>query len=238
MDDVVNALLYDIRALLDNPTVAWEVETVTVYAEIGSRNIRPMDSDNANISSQNVLDRWVEFLRRLPNRFPYASPTEIVWCIERIGTAVMRDITLAGGKSFGAWWVTKTWVDEMTCFLAETGGFMKQKHSHTTGTNTATPPPQAAKDASRQNSRYSSGSDELDMNNASQNQGERAPFPPASNKVNQNSMSMSGGDMHDDSGIGIRTPEEDFHLDKFDYTNAENQEHEMLTGSEFAAGGL
>ncbi|WXC62988.1 hypothetical protein SNK03_008810 [Fusarium graminearum] len=237
MDDVVNVLLHEIRSLLDNPEVPWELETITVYGEINTGNSRP-DNGNTRASGQNVLDSWVEFLRRLPSRFPYASPTEIVWCIERIGTAVMRDITLGGGKSFGAWWVTKTWLDEMTCFLAETGGFMTQRSSHTTGTNTAAPPPQTAKDTSRQNSRYSSGSDELNLNNASQNQGERAPFPPASNKVNQNSMSMSGGDMHDDSGIGIRTPEEEFNLDKFDYTGAENQEHDMLTGSEFAPGGL
>ncbi|RGP58898.1 hypothetical protein FLONG3_11347 [Fusarium longipes] len=236
MDDVVNVLLHDIRSILGNPIVPWEIETLTVYHEIAGRSDRSLDSDNASASGRNVLDSWVEFLRRLPNRFPYASPTEIVWCVERVGTAVMREITLAGGKSFGAWWVTKTWVDEMTCFLAETAGFMKQKSSHTTGTNTATPPPQTAKETSRQTSRYSSGSDELNLKNVSQNQGERAPFPPASNKVNQNSMSMSGGDMHDDSGIGIRTPEEDFHLDKFDY-NAENQEHDMLTG-EFAPNGL
>ncbi|RGP65095.1 cephalosporin c regulator 1 [Fusarium sporotrichioides] len=238
MDDVVQILLRDIRSLLDNPQVPWEVETLTVYGEIGAGNSRSSENDNTSASVQNVLDSWVEFLRGLPRRFPYASPTEIVWCIERIGTAVMRDITLGGGKSFGSWWVTKTWLDEMACFLAETGGFMKQKGSRTTGTNTASPPPQSAKDTSRQTSRYSSGSDELNLNNASQNQGERAPFPPASNKVNQNSASMNGGDMHDDSGIGIRTPEEEFNLDKFDYTGAENQEHDMLTGSEFATGGL
>ncbi|KAM0238609.1 hypothetical protein ACHAPO_003577 [Fusarium lateritium] len=238
MDDVVQLLLRDIRTLLENPVVPWEIETVTVYGEISPGNSRTADDDNTSAPGQNVLESWVAFLRGLPQRFPYASATDIVWCVERLGTAVMRDITLGGGKSFGSWWVTKTWLDEMSYFLVETGGFMKQRSSRTTGTNTTIPPPQSAKDTSRQTSRYSSGSDELNLNNASQNQGERAPFPPASNKVSQNSMSMSGGDMHDDSGIGIRTPEEEFNLDKFDYTGAENQEHDMLTGSEFATGGL
>ncbi|KAJ4250599.1 hypothetical protein NW762_011858 [Fusarium torreyae] len=232
MDDVVNVLLNDMRDLLDPVKVPWEVECVTIYGDVVTRSGRPLDSDgSASASGQNVLDRWVGFLRGLPAKFPYASHSEIVWCVERVGTAVMRDITLTGGKSFGSWWVTKTWVDEMVCFLAEQGGFMKQKSSHTTGATTSTPP-QAAKDTSRQTSRYSSGSDELNLNNTSQNQGERAPFPPA-NKVNQNSTSMSGGDVNDDSGIGIRTPEEDFPIDKFGFTVSEGHDS-LLTGSDLA----
>jgi regulatory factor X len=152
-------------------------------------------------------------------------------CVERIGTAVMRDLTMNQGKSFSSWWVTKTWIDELVCFMVEEGGFMKQKRSQTTWSTTPTPP-QATKDTSRQPSRYSSGSDEFNLNNSSQNQGERAPFPPA-NKPNQNSMGMSGGDVHDDSGIGIRTPEEDFPMDKFGFTGTDNQEHALLEGAEF-----
>ncbi|KAF4976606.1 hypothetical protein FZEAL_6753 [Fusarium zealandicum] len=235
MDDVVTVLLTEMRDLLDPVKVPWEVECLTIYGDVASRSGRQLDGDgSASASGQNVLDRWVGFLRGLPAKFPYASHSDIVWCVERIGTAVMRDLTLAQGKSFGSWWVTKTWMDEMVCFLAEQGGFMKQKSSRMTGAPTPTPP-QALKDTSRQNSRYSSGSDELNLNNASQNQGERAPFPPA-NKANQNTMSMSGGDAHDDSGIGIRTPEEDFPMDKFAFTGTENQDHGLLTGAELVSG--
>ncbi|KAF5658104.1 cephalosporin C regulator [Fusarium heterosporum] len=237
MDDVVDLVLNEIRTLLDPSKVPWEVECVTLYGDVVSRSGRSLDADedgDASDSRQGVLDRWVAFLRSLPGRFPYASPVDIMWCVERIGTAVMRDITVSGGESFGSWWVTKTWVDEMICFLVEQGGFMKQKRSRTTGTTTSVPP-QAAKEKSRQNSRYSSGSDELNMNNTSQNQGERAPFPPA-NKVNQNSMGISGGDIHDDSGIGIRTPEDEFPMEKFGFPGAEN--HELLTGPDFATDGL
>ncbi|KAF4464971.1 sak1 [Fusarium albosuccineum] len=235
MDDVVNILLNQMRELLDPINVPWEVECLTIYADVKARSGHQLDGDGSSSSSgQNVLERWVSFMKSLPAKFPYASHSDIVWCVERVGTAVMRDITLAQGKSFGSWWVTKTWVDEMVCFLAEQGGFMKQKSSHMTGAPTSTPP-QPAKETSRQNSRYSSGSDELNLNNTSQNQGERAPFPPA-NKATQNTMSMSGGDAHDDSGIGIRTPEEDFPMDKFGFTGAENQDHGLLTGSELVGG--
>ncbi|WZH45146.1 Cephalosporin C regulator [Fusarium acuminatum] len=237
MDDVVNLVLQDIRNLLDPGKVPWEVECVTLYGDVVSRSGRSSEEDgNASESGANVLDRWVTFLRSLPGKFPYASPTDIMWCVERIGTVVMRDITVSGGDSFGSWWVTKTWVDEMVCLMVEQGGFMKQKSSRTSGTTTSSPP-QAAKEKSRQNSRYSSGSDELNMNNTSQNQGERAPFPPVG-KVNQNSMGMSGGDIHDDSGIGIRTPEDEFPMERFGFPGAENQDHGLLTGTDFAPEGL
>ncbi|KAM5342700.1 hypothetical protein ACJ41O_013666 [Fusarium nematophilum] len=235
MDDVVNVLLTEMRDLLDPVKVPWEVECLTIYGDVATRNGRQLDGEGSSTASgQNVLDRWVSFLRGLPTKFPYASHADIVWCVERIGTAVMRDLTLAQGKSFGSWWVTKTWVDEMVCFLAEQGGFMKQKSSQTTGAPTSTPP-QAAKETSRQDSRYSGGSDELNLNNTSQGQGERAPFPPT-NKASQNTMGMSGGDAHDDSGIGIRTPEEDFPMDKFSFPGTENQDHSLLTGTELVPG--
>ncbi|KAF4455247.1 hypothetical protein F53441_2397 [Fusarium austroafricanum] len=240
MDDVVSLLLNEIRDLIDPKDVPWEMECLTIYGDVFSRKNRVPDDGvdgNAEADGQSEpfqLERWVTFINNLPTRFPYASAYDIMLYVERIGTAVMRDITVSQGKSFGAWWVTKTWVDEMVCFMVEEGGFMKQKSSQTTGSTTPTPP-QAAKDTSRQNSRYSS--DELNLNNTSQNQGERAPFPPA-NKPNQNSMSMGGGDIHDDSGIGIRTPEEDFPMDKFGFTGTDSQDHSLLTGSEFAVDGL
>ncbi|KAF5027336.1 hypothetical protein F66182_580 [Fusarium sp. NRRL 66182] len=231
MDDLVNVLINEMRDLLSPENVPYEVECLTVYGDTLGRNGRSFEADGgSSASGQNVLDRWVAFIQSLPAKFPYASDSEIVWCVERVGTAVMRDITLAQGKSFGSWWVTKTWMDEMTCFLAEQGGFMKQKRSHTTGVTTSIPP-QTAQDTNRHGSRYSSGSDELNMDNMPQNQGERAPFPP-SNKMSQN-MGMSGGDVHDDSGIGmgIRTPEEEYPMDEFKYTGTDSQEH-LLTEQE------
>jgi regulatory factor X len=94
----------------------------------------------------------------------------------------------------------------------------------------------AEKEISRQGSRYSSGSDDLNLSNVSQSQPGRAPFPPpqtSSNNNNQASLGVSGGDPHDDSGIGIRTPEEDFPMDKFAFSGAENV---GLSAGELTAG--
>jgi regulatory factor X len=235
MDDTVNLLVNEMRDLLNPVNVPWDVECLTIYGDVASRSTRksPDDSGSGN-GAENVLDRWVGFLRSLPEKFPYASHADIVWCVERVGTAVMRDLTLAQGKSFGSWWVTKTWVDEMVCFLAEQGGFMKQTMTCRADEN-ALSSQSTNKEDSRQGSRFESGDSngEVSVSKMPQAQLGRAPFPPA-NHGNQASNEASGGDTHDDSGIGIRTPEEDFPMEKFTFTTSETAD--LVTGTELAAG--
>lgn len=222
MDDVVNLLLNEMRDLLDPVNVPWEMECLTVHGEIAMRNGRqPQEGANGDSDSSNVLDRWVNFLRSLPGRFPYASDTDLVWCVQRLSTALMRDLTIAQGKSFGSWWVTKCWVDEMIQFMAEQGGFMQQK---STQDALVVPKRQAAnRELSAQGSRYSSASDDFNVSRASESQPDRAPFPSAPSGNNQQAS-------HDDSGIGIRTPDEDLPGEKFGLTPANTQD--LFAGTE------
>ena len=81
------------------------------------------DLDDSSTSS--VLDRWVTFLHGLPSRFPNADARTLLHCVSDVGTAVLRDITMATAVSFGQWTVTKVWVDEMMQWLAEKGGFLE-----------------------------------------------------------------------------------------------------------------
>lgn len=223
MDDVVNLLLNEMRDLLDPVNIPWEIECLTLHGDIAMRNGRqPREEVHEEANASNVLDRWVGFLRSLASHFPYASHTDIVWCVQRLGTAVMRDLTIAQGKSFGSWWVTKCWIDEMIQFLAEQGGFMKQKSSQDA---LLVPKHQSAKnEVSNPGSRYSSASDDFHMSRMSESQPDRALFPsvpPAGNQQN-----------HDDSGIGIRTPDEDLPGEKFSYTPSHTQD--LFEGTELA----
>ncbi|KAL9077933.1 MAG: hypothetical protein Q9157_003140 [Trypethelium eluteriae] len=79
------------------------------------------------VSTENVLDRWSAFLSSLSGRFPQASTRTILQCISAVGTAALRDITMAGGVSYSAWWVTKVFVDEMSNWLAAMGGFLEHQ---------------------------------------------------------------------------------------------------------------
>ena len=72
-----------------------------------------------------------------------------------------------------------------------------------------------AKENSRQESQVSNTSEDFhNMPNMSQQQSNRAPFP--SQLETQGRDSLSVGDNPDDSGIGMRTPDEEFPLEKFD----------------------
>lgn len=223
MDDVVNVLLNEMRDLLDPVNVPWEIECLTVHGEIAMRNGRqPQEGSDDGSDSANVLDRWVNFLRSLPSRFPYATDTDLVWCVQRLSTALLRDLTINQGKSFGSWWVTKCWVDEMIQFMAEQGGFMQQK---STQSPLVVPRRQAAdQELSHQGSRYSSASEDFNVSRMSEPQPDRAPFPSGPSATNQQGS-------HDDSGIGIRTPDEDLPGDKFGLTPANNTQ-DLFAGTE------
>ncbi|KAL2152029.1 hypothetical protein VTH82DRAFT_5213 [Thermothelomyces myriococcoides] len=222
MDDVVNLLLNEMRDLLNPVNVPWEMECLTVQGEIAARNGKvPPEGDNEDPESSNVLDRWVNLLRSLPSRFPYASDTDLVWCVQRLSTALMRDLTIGQGKSFGSWWVTKCWIDEMIQFMAEQGGFMQQKS--TQNSNAAPKRQTENRETSHQESRYSSASDDFGMPRMPEAQADRASLPsgPASNTQQST---------HDDSGIGIRTPDEELPGDKFSLTPATTQD--LFAGTE------
>lgn len=76
-------------------------------------------------STSGVLDRWTTFLYDLSSRFPGIDARLLLHCVGEVGSAALRDITMAQALSFGSWWVTKVWVDEMLQWMAEKGGFME-----------------------------------------------------------------------------------------------------------------
>ena len=220
MDDVVKLLLDEIRGLLQPVNIAWESECLTLYGDVVLRDGRNgNEGASGEMDGQSHLDRWVSFLRSLPARFPYASAGDIVWCVQRIGNDVMRDLTLCQGKSFGSWWVTKCWIDEMISFLPDLGGFLNSTSSVQSAAreNKGSLAEKEATQPSRQGSQLSSSSD-LNGGSSRVAQPDRAPFPSHLDPNQQESQ-------HDDSGIGIRTPEEDFPMDeKFDFPQDRDEE--------------
>ncbi|MBE3045432.1 hypothetical protein IMZ48_23365 [Candidatus Bathyarchaeota archaeon] len=224
MDDLVKLLLAEIRHLLDPANVQWEYECMTIYGDVVARNERnPSHAEAPSTVSSNVLDRWVAFLRSLPSRFPYATSAEIVWAVERVGTAVMRDLTMSQGKSFGSWWVTKCWVDEMVNFMAAQGGFMGQR---TAGAALAATRPQTqpADEEADKPRRCSTDSAEVPV--AANLSGpapapEKGGFPRVAGAAGQENINPDAN-THDDSGIGIRTPEDEFPMDKYGFSGPED----------------
>ena len=133
----------------------------------------------------------------------------------------MRDLTINQGKSFGAWWVTKCWIDEMIAFMAEQGGFMEYKTSQSAHKDAAKQKV-GSRGASQPASRYSSGSDDMLRDNGNGDNGISIPRPM--DVTSQAAMNAAAG--HDDSGIGIRTPDEDFMNGKYDFVGHEHSHME------------
>ncbi|KFZ24573.1 hypothetical protein V502_00958 [Pseudogymnoascus sp. VKM F-4520 (FW-2644)] len=221
MDDVARLLLTELRDLLDPVTVAWEIESVTPYGDMSARNVNQRESSiHLDSSTENVLDRWVNFLVSIPGRFSYASPADIIWCVERVGTAVMRDLTIKSGQSFGSWWVTKCWIDEMISFMAEKGGFMEYKTSNTRR-NENTVQSQQTRAAESNPGVYNGGPmDDFERQqymNGSNDHGITIPGPM--DTASSAAMNVVSG--HDDSGIGMRTPDDEFSMSKFNFSDAQ-----------------
>lgn len=124
LDDVIQ-LLYGSNQLnisKKNPT-----------NKVGSSSISSTDASQANHSMNNdgtntldgSLNRWADYFSSLPSRFPNVSPKLFLLCAGTVETAILREITVAGGESFGAWWVVRCWIDEWLCWISERGGFLE-----------------------------------------------------------------------------------------------------------------
>ncbi|KAI9762342.1 MAG: hypothetical protein M4579_000492 [Chaenotheca gracillima] len=115
--EVLKILGGEVRELLEPVNVSWELP------EGGDRH--PSHEGSPGASTEGLLDRWASFVLALPNRFPRADVRSILTCVNSVATAALRDITMGSGKSFGAWWICKMWIDEMMGWMAEKGGFME-----------------------------------------------------------------------------------------------------------------
>ncbi|KAI1260032.1 hypothetical protein F5Y18DRAFT_269660 [Xylariaceae sp. FL1019] len=203
MDEVVQILLLEMRHLLNPIDIEWDQEQRTLYGDVIQRKGKEPVEESRSGSS--LLEGWVQFLRSLPGRFPYASAADIVCFVERIGTAVIRDITIGTGKTFGSWWVTKCWLDEMVAFLAEQGGFMQSPSSIHFDESMKRPGSAntEGEGVMHLGSRPQTSSTDVNTSHVAipQAQPDRAPFPSGHDSL--------GPINPDDSGIGIRTPEAD-----------------------------
>lgn len=192
------------------------------------------------ISADNVLDRWSTFISSLPARFPNAPARTLLHCISSVGTAALRDITIWNGLSYGHWWVLKIFVDEMSLWMAEMGGFLEPAAADMSpGSADAgqqqysqSPVLRGTNDASHNGSRMSSaGSNGGDADNGyaapSQRFQQQQQHQTHAHHAfeGQHSLTEAGENMQhpmqhndtdiDDSGIGMSFVDDDLAMSKF-----------------------
>jgi regulatory factor X len=115
-EEVYNIMKTEIRTLLLPLRIGGYMPDGTYYVE-------PAE-DNAEYTNETVIDRIATFLTRLPSRFPQAPARTILHCVNALGSAILREITIENGQSFQGWWLTKVFVDELGHWLASLGGFL------------------------------------------------------------------------------------------------------------------
>lgn len=122
-------LTNEIRELLGPLSAASYPGMQPIYAKaassVGLNYLQQSQHEMDDSSTSGVLDRWTTFLYDLSSRFPGVDARLLLHCVGDVGSAALRDITMAQALSFGSWWVTKVWVDEMLQWMAEKGGFLE-----------------------------------------------------------------------------------------------------------------
>lgn len=120
-DEAADIMTMEIRSLLEPLDDSIFPEEGTEFENAKFRR----STGNGDPSSGDVMERWATFLRAVPGRFPQTSTRTLLHAINAVGSAALRDITVAQAQSFGSWWITKCWVDEMMLWMAEMGGFLE-----------------------------------------------------------------------------------------------------------------
>ncbi|KAK9448952.1 RFX DNA-binding domain-containing protein [Limtongia smithiae] len=82
-------------------------------------NPQPTDA-----ATDGVIEHWARYLMDLPFQFTEVPPRIFLLYMNGVLTAALREITLNGGKAFGAWWMVRCWIDEWMAWIAEQGGFL------------------------------------------------------------------------------------------------------------------
>lgn len=80
--------------------------------------------EEPNSPRRPVMAKYSEFLFELPEKFPNTSPWLFLVLASNILTTCIREMTLAGSRSFKSWWILRCWVDEFIKWYLELGGYL------------------------------------------------------------------------------------------------------------------
>ena len=75
-------------------------------------------------TSLGFVDRLTRFLSSLPSRFPGVDAKYLLHYVDLVGNSISRNLTMNGAESLSTWWRIKVFLDEMSYWLAEQGGFV------------------------------------------------------------------------------------------------------------------
>ncbi|KAI9785003.1 MAG: hypothetical protein M1839_001200 [Geoglossum umbratile] len=225
--EVLKILTTEIGDLLQPLSMPWELDLESNQSVTLSPSPRHQSGNPADPSTEGVLDRWTAFFKKLPQRFPHTDARTILQCFGGVSTAILRDITMNSGQSFGAWWVVKVFLDEWMAFLAEKGGFMSHKSALADAAESAMAVDATSDtfDERREGSGPRSGASSHPESRPSSADGDPQFGPDggrgdATSSISQAAIAAAtgfGGVGPDDSGVSMRMSDEDLAMGKYDF---------------------
>ena len=123
---VLHMLTQEVRFLLtpmEDPQLALGD---SLFADNGVRSdFQSMMLEQGNTSSSQILHRLAKFIESIAPRFPGLNARSILNYIDIIGNNISRDLSFNGAPCLANWWRVRLFVDEMSYWLAEKGGFLE-----------------------------------------------------------------------------------------------------------------
>ena len=123
---VLHILTQEVRDLICPSEASIFLGAGTMFESQESHSLfhkdHPFDPAN-DVDASTVISRLASFLRQLPVRFPHVDAKSMIMYIDVIGNSIQRNLSLNSAYSLGNWWKIKVFIDEMSFWLAEIGGF-------------------------------------------------------------------------------------------------------------------
>jgi hypothetical protein len=118
----------ELRALLtpldDDALRAVEADKSTDWSQYFATTALPGDTTSASPLSEGNLDRWIQWLEKLPEAFEGHHPQCIIDWHTRFWDSILSQLGMGGAQSFQAWWFLKAFLSSMLGWMTQMEGLL------------------------------------------------------------------------------------------------------------------
>lgn len=123
---VLRILMQELREILCPSAIGVSAGDNTIFEHKTQQSVFETEAGydpSMDVDASAVIHHIIDFLRNLPVKFPKVKATEMLNKLDLVGNAIQRTLSLSSAHTLGHWWCVKVFVDEMSHWLAEVGGF-------------------------------------------------------------------------------------------------------------------
>jgi hypothetical protein len=118
----------ELRALLtpldDDTLQSAEADTSTDWSQYFANTALPTDSTPTQPLSEGNLDRWIQWLEKLPEVFEGHHPQCIIDWHTRFWDSILTQFGMGGAQSYQAWWFLKAFLSSMLGWMTQMEGLL------------------------------------------------------------------------------------------------------------------